>query len=237
LSIAAHGHADALSIELRLGGVEVLVDPGTYCYHGEPAWRRYFKGTRAHNTLAIGGEDQAIYGGPFLWLSSPRTVLDAFHHDEQTGHFVWEAHHDGYERLGATHHRRVVLSPRTHLIEVEDWIDAGASEEVTLSYHLGPRIQVSLVGRIARLSWKDDAGKDCAARLKLDDRLEWTIHRGQVDPPLGWYSARFGEKEPTSALVGCGTIEPHLRIRSEFAWSAYQPAVSGNVLVEAGLPQ
>ena len=35
LSIAAHAHADALSIEVRVGGVDVLADPGTYCYHGE----------------------------------------------------------------------------------------------------------------------------------------------------------------------------------------------------------
>src|SRR5439155_507878 len=41
LSIAAHAHADALSVEVRHGGVDVLADPGTYCYHGEPEWRQY----------------------------------------------------------------------------------------------------------------------------------------------------------------------------------------------------
>ena len=51
LSIAAHAHADALSVEVRYGGVDVLADPGTYCYHGEPAWRSYFRSTIAHNTL------------------------------------------------------------------------------------------------------------------------------------------------------------------------------------------
>ena len=45
LSIAAHAHADALSVELRVDGVDVLADPGTYCYHGEPSWRAYFRGT------------------------------------------------------------------------------------------------------------------------------------------------------------------------------------------------
>src|SRR5262249_11556822 len=30
LSIAAHAHADALSVEVRYGGVEILADPGTY---------------------------------------------------------------------------------------------------------------------------------------------------------------------------------------------------------------
>ena len=36
LSIAAHAHADALAVEVRHDGTDVLADPGTYCYHGEP---------------------------------------------------------------------------------------------------------------------------------------------------------------------------------------------------------
>ncbi|HEX6639117.1 MAG TPA: heparinase II/III family protein, partial [Steroidobacteraceae bacterium] len=42
LSIAAHGHADALAFVLNIGDREILVDPGTYAYHTDPAWRRYF---------------------------------------------------------------------------------------------------------------------------------------------------------------------------------------------------
>ena len=63
LSIAAHGHADALSVEARYGGVEILADPGTYCYHGETAWRSYFRGTLGHNTLTVDEADQARIGG------------------------------------------------------------------------------------------------------------------------------------------------------------------------------
>ena len=68
LSIAAHAHADALSVEVRCGGVDILADPGTYCYHGEPAWRSYFRSTLAHNTAELAGQNQSTEGGPFLWL-------------------------------------------------------------------------------------------------------------------------------------------------------------------------
>ena len=68
LSIAAHAHADAMSAEVRYGGVDVLADPGTYCYHGDPAWRSYFRSTIAHNTLEVAGRNQSSDGGPFLWL-------------------------------------------------------------------------------------------------------------------------------------------------------------------------
>ncbi|MEI9958285.1 MAG: heparinase II/III family protein [Ferruginibacter sp.] len=36
LSIAAHGHADALSFFLHIDGQPVFVDPGTYTYHTAP---------------------------------------------------------------------------------------------------------------------------------------------------------------------------------------------------------
>lgn len=67
LSIAAHAHADALSVEVRHDGVDVLADPGTFCYHGQPEWRQYFRSTLGHNTLQLDGSDQSVSGGPFLW--------------------------------------------------------------------------------------------------------------------------------------------------------------------------
>ena len=77
LSIAAHAHADALSLELRHGGIDIFADPGTYCYLTEPDFRRYFRSTIGHNTLEISNLDQARYGGPFLWLDAPSTSCSA----------------------------------------------------------------------------------------------------------------------------------------------------------------
>lgn len=73
LSIAAHGHADALAFTLAVGDEALLVDPGTFSYHYDPAARMYFRGTRAHNTITIDGEDQSQSGGLFLWTrKAPR---------------------------------------------------------------------------------------------------------------------------------------------------------------------
>jgi hypothetical protein len=41
--------------------------------------------------------------------------------------------------------------------------------------------------------------------MELPSELSWTAHRGEIDPPLGWYSAGFGRKEPSTTLVGSGT--------------------------------
>ncbi len=99
-SLAAHAHADALSVELRHDGVEVLSDPGTYSYHGEARWRDYFRSTLAHNTVEVDGCDQSTSGGPFLWTQHARTYLDR----AEVGDLdvqLWSAHHTGYARLDA----------------------------------------------------------------------------------------------------------------------------------------
>ena len=113
LAIAAHAHADALSIEVRCGGVDILADPGTYCYHGEPEWRRYFRSTVAHNTLELGGEDQLLSGGSFLWLRhAPARTVEVVTTDEAESR-RWSAEHTGYQSLDppATHRRIVELTP------------------------------------------------------------------------------------------------------------------------------
>ncbi len=207
LSIAAHGHADALSIELRSGATEILADPGTYCYHGEPEWRALFKGTLGHNTLCLDGLDQADPAGPFLWLTRSHTELDR----ANVGASVqsWEAHHDGYARLPnpATHHRRVELDATERRVQVEDWVESAAAHQAALSFHLGPDITLQLDGAVARLSW--ETGE---ATMALPRALAWTAHRGEQDPPLGWYSPGFGEKLPANTLIGAGTLDPKQRL-------------------------
>jgi hypothetical protein len=199
LSIAAHAHADALSVEVRHDGVDVLADPGTFCYHGEPEWRQYFRSTLGHNTLRVDGADQSVSGGPFLWTRHARSrVLVA---DTSGGGVArWCAEHDGYQR--SVHRRRVELTAASRELRVVDEV-RGPRRAVDLAFHLGPEIAAELVGNRAVLSWTRD-GEDRSAVLDLPGELSWRAHRGESDPPLGWYSAGFGRKEPATTLVGTG---------------------------------
>ncbi|MEU2624247.1 alginate lyase family protein [Streptomyces sp. NPDC007157] len=202
LSIAAHAHADALSVEVRHDGVDVLADPGTFCYHGQPAWRQYFRSTLGHNTLQLDGTDQSVSGGPFLWTRHAGTrVLAA----ETSGEGVarWCAEHDGYQ--GSVHRRRVELTAASQELKVVDEV-RGPRRAVRLAFHLGPAIAADLVGNRAVLTWIRD-GEGRSAVLDLPGQLSWRAHRGETDPPLGWYSAGFGRKEPTTTLVGTGTAD------------------------------
>lgn len=201
LSIAAHAHADALSVEVRHDGVDVLADPGTFCYHGEPEWRQYFRSTLGHNTLQLDDGDQSVSGGPFLWTRHARTrVLDPGTSDAE-GVARWCAEHDGYRH--AVHRRRVELTAASHELRVIDEVRGGPRRAVRLAFHLGPAIAADLVGNWAVLTWTRE-GEDRFAVLDLPGQLRWRAHRGETDPPLGWYSAGFGRKEPSTTLVGTG---------------------------------
>ncbi|WP_438296099.1 alginate lyase family protein [Streptomyces sp. HUAS TT7] len=199
LSIAAHAHADALSVEVRHDGVDVLADPGTFCYHGQPEWRQYFRSTLGHNTLRLDGGDQSVSGGPFLWTRQARSrVLVADTSGEQVAR--WCAEHDGYQP--SVHRRQVELTAASQELRVVDEV-RGPRRAVQLAFHLGPAIDADLVENRAVLTWTRD-GEDRSAVLDLPGQLCWRAHRGETDPPLGWYSPGFGRKEPTTTLVGTG---------------------------------
>jgi len=119
-SIAAHGHADALAVWLSIGDEFFLVDAGTYAYHSHEEWRKYFRGTAAHNTARVDGRDQSEMKGRFLWGAKSNSRLLRF--EENAGLVMIEAEHDGYTRLEdpVTHRRCVVFDRKTGNVSIED---------------------------------------------------------------------------------------------------------------------
>jgi hypothetical protein len=202
LSIAAHAHADALSVEVRYGGVDVLADPGTYCYHGEPAWRSYFQSTIGHNTVEVGGRWQSVRGGAFLWLRHAAGREISFASD--TAVAAWTGEHDGYRP--AVHRRSARLDRGARVVEITDEI-SGGPHDVRVAFHLGPGVAASLAGSVASLAWPD-AVTPGTAELMLPAGLEWSLHRGETEPILGWYSAGLGHRVPAVTLLGQGCSQP-----------------------------
>jgi uncharacterized heparinase superfamily protein len=205
LSIAAHAHADALSVELRHGGVGILIDPGTYCYHGEPEFRRYFRSTLAHNTIELSSTDQSLSGGPFLWLRHARTKKVRVEWNGDGSVRRWSAEHDGYGALDppATHRRSVGLDEDGRRIEIEDVVETAGSHAARLLFHLGPTVQCRLVENAAELTWLSDTGDgEWSATLELPGECSWSVRRGDTGPLIGWYSSSFGSI-PYRRGVGC----------------------------------
>ena len=209
LAIAGHAHADALSIEVRHAGIDLLVDPGTYCYLTDPVARRYFRSTVAHNTLEIGGTDSATYGGSFLWLDAPNAEAcpsKAW----MTGRWrAGSARHDGYakkSRASRSMSAAVTLDRAARRIDIADRIAGQGNFDVRLAYHFGPAVEARADGDGFALAWQAN-GRRYTGRLTLPTALGWQVHRGATEPMMGWYSSAFHEKEPSTSLVGSGTFE------------------------------
>lgn len=226
LSIAAHGHADALSFTLSAAGEELLIDPGTFAYHTQKQWRDYFRGTSAHNTVRIDGQDQSIGAGNFLWLShAPVRVLE-FVSTAQFDRLV--AEHDGYRRLAdpVTHRRELLLDRATSAVTVVDEIFCRASHTVEMFWHFAEGCEVTLEATRA-------TARKGAAQLSIDvpQGLRCELVRGRESAPLGWVSRRFDQRAPTATLLVEGTVRGNARLVTRIELSiaaARQPRLASN---------
>jgi hypothetical protein len=213
LSIAAHAHADALSVEVRVDGVEVLADPGTFCYQGREEWRRFFRSTVGHNTVEVGGVDQSLSGGPTMWRRHASSRVDEVAFGDDGKVVTWTAEHDGYARLTppAIHRRRVEMSGDDGEVRIVDTVETDGTYPVRVAFHLGPDMEAALDGRVVRMRWLAH-NRWSSAELRLCEGVTWTCVRGATEPVMGWYSAGFGCKEPASSIVGETTCRGGLEL-------------------------
>jgi hypothetical protein len=205
LSIAAHGHADALAFTLSAGGTEMLIDPGTFAYHTEKRWRDYFRGTSAHNTVRIDGLDQSVAGGNFLWLRHARAQV------EHSSDNRLAARHDGYARLAdPVQHRRVwAYDGTSRTLAVLDELKCSAEHRAEWSWHFAPGCGVRVEGD--RLTAQRD---NVLLTLIFPAELSCRIAAGADHPPLGWYSKGLDSKLPIVSAV----MEGSVRRSSSFAF-------------------
>lgn len=221
-SIAAHGHADALSFSLRVFGEDVLVDPGTYDYFSHPEWRRYFRGTRAHNTVEVDGLDQSTMEGPFLWGRRAVARCLGFEPTSEGGRVSGE--HDGYARLSdpLTHRRTLELAGDPAVLTVTDEILARGEHELAVCFHTAETVLVTARGpREFALCF--GAG---TAVLRFDEGLEVSQRRGSERPIAGWVSRGYHRRSPATTLMGRTTSRGPRRIvcRLELHRGEIEPA-------------
>jgi hypothetical protein len=206
-----HGHADALSLVVNVGGTEILTDPGTCVYNGSPEWRNFFRSTRAHNTVVVDGADQSVPDGTFKWRKKAQSRV--VRHLAKEGFNYIEAENDGYR--DAPHnilHRRRLLHLSPGLWVVADDLAGPPQQHIFDSYfHFPANSHVSIQQeneRVLRVSACADS-----ARLKLlvcaSASMQAKTVEGQINPIQGWVSQTYGHKSPAPTLrIGMETRAP-----------------------------
>jgi hypothetical protein len=198
-SIAAHGHADALSFCLAVDGEWWFIDPGTYAYHSSPVWRNYFRSTAAHNTLEINGRDQSLIGGPFLWLTHAPVSFKGCGDNDGTQWVV--GCHEGYNC--AVHTRKISYVSGQKEIIIHDTVAGKGRQNLALNFHFSPDISIECVSAGVWLTKNKDSKRILS--ISVQKRWDWTVCHGATEPISGWYSSKLEDKQPTNTLHGCWT--------------------------------
>lgn len=192
LSIAGHGHADALAVYLSVAGREFLIDPGTYTYNSRPAWRAWFRSTRAHNTVTVDGQDQSVQGGSFMWLKHARARCLEIELAADVDRFVGE--HDGYSRLDDPVIHRREIDRHGCVFEVADTLICKGRHVAEQWWHFSEHCVVRIDGNVI------EAVNDGARIRLVAGSGSLRLYRGSEDPIAGWVSRRFDTKEPATSV-------------------------------------
>jgi hypothetical protein len=199
-TIAAHGHADALSVIVRAFDHDIFADPGTYDYFTYPAWREYFRGTSAHNTVVVDEIDQSRKLGSFLW--GTRATARCLNWDPRPGGGTVTGTHDGYHGLAdpVQHRRTVTLDGDAGVLTIADTLESQEAHRIALHFHLGEECRVAASdGDVAEL----EVGAHMV-RVELDPRLAVDVLEGSEHPGPGWVSRGYHRKTVTSTLRAAG---------------------------------
>ena len=167
-----HSHADTLSLTLRIGREELLIDPGTYSYLGDPVARQLFRSTAAHNTIRAGGFDQATSSGPFRWTDKPTVrVLEQ-------GEHILEAE---CAARCFTHRRRFELG--TDCLVITDSIDGPPPLEQFWHFGVNPELLA-------------------AGKYRIGSSAELVIPaNAAAQLESGWRSKGYGQREAAPVLL------------------------------------
>lgn len=136
---AGHSHSDTLSFCLNHRGSDILVDPGTFTYISDVHARNWFRGSRAHNTVAIDGRDQASAVTPFRWDGKPKVEVSRWSASSNGGWVKAVCSYDGYR------HRRGVMLDGNDIFVLDQMDGPDGEHSCEQSWHWGASGRESLV--------------------------------------------------------------------------------------------
>lgn len=189
--LPGHAHADTLSFELSLFGKRVFVNSGTSCY-GTSVERLRQRGTGAHNTVVIDGQDSSEVWAGFRVARRARPVgLRVI----CNGEIIVRCAHDGYRRLqGTPQHLRQWLFGKNMLV-VEDHI-LGDFEHAEVRFHLHPSITLS------DIFIDSDRGCEILLKLPQGQDIHLSIEGGVLRKQITTWHPEFGCSKKNFCLIG-----------------------------------
>jgi uncharacterized heparinase superfamily protein len=185
--LPGHGHADTLSFELSFKGRRIFVNSGTSEY-GHTAERQRQRGTAAHCTLVVDGENSSEVWSDFRVARRARARLLEMR--VETASTTISGDHDGYRRLPGKNVHRRTWTLSAHGLTIEDTVE-GPYCSADCYFHLHPDIQVLQISEFGF------ALSDLRGRL-----LEMQFHgAARVEVAASSWHPEFGVTIASSGIV------------------------------------
>lgn len=181
-----HIHADMLSFEWQLDGMDVLVDPGTFAYTGDKFARNLFRGTAKHNTLTIDDKNQFELSSSNMFWGRDFPQCESWNIIQLPD--GWELSggyckiHDGNNKL--YHHRLFRFIRKAKKLTIRDDVSITGTHQVLLHWHFAPEWDI------------------------VDSDKSWQIKRGNMNLKMQCRSM-----EPIRSTILNDTISPSYGIQ------------------------
>jgi hypothetical protein len=177
----AHAHCDLLSFVLWVRGQPLLVDSGTYTYHGP--WRDPFRLTAAHNSVMIDGREQAIPMPYFNWRQIPEAKCV-----DWTGKRIAAA----LTSSSQVEHIRELSHPRPGDWELVDKCTGNDEHRIEWFFHFAPGLELRLEeGEPTLLVLKED--RPFVILHMPENGLHFKLRKT-------WFSGQYGVKQCNQEL-------------------------------------
>lgn len=206
--LPGHAHADTLSFELSLGGKRFVVNSGTSVYGTGPDRQRQ-RGTAAHSTLVIDGEDSSEVWSGFR-VGRRAKPFDIAAYGDQTS-LIAHGAHNGFAHLpGSPIHRRKWVLTEGQLL-VEDAVEGSGAHKLEAYFHLGPGISAVVETANGAVNLRDSEGRRQAS---------FSVEGGGVEVmPSSWHPEFGITIETTLIRVSAHRALPHA-LQCKLAWDA-----------------
>lgn len=184
--LGAHAHADTLSFELSMNGERIVVNSGTSTY-AIGSTRILERGTRAHSTVEIGGQNSSEVWSSFRVGRRANITYRLIRACENSVYVI--GRHNGYHHLKGrpSHMRRWQFFSNS--ITVEDTANPQDENSVVARFHFHPNIDIH---KIEDGVWELITGFERVIKIVVD------IGSGGVAE--SFYSSQFGMKTPSKCL-------------------------------------
>ncbi|WP_147802799.1 heparinase II/III family protein [Alkalicoccus halolimnae] len=175
--LPAHAHCDALSFELSVKSLPMIVNSGTYRYENGK-WRDYFRSTKAHNTVTVDNQEQSQFWGSFRVAKRikklKRNIFNYNGIQYEAGQYV------SYQGVK---HKRFIGNIDEHTFIVLDEIKAKTKADINSFIHFIPEVNFEI--------------NNSTMKVTSEDQLVYLtgINTNKVEVNLGWYSKQFNVKE------------------------------------------